>query len=414
MTLEKYSIGIGDRFGMEGVAQLRALQAAEKLGADVVPVWNKSNREHTIIGTEPHDTMKAAAAAVAAAGWKRPYYCDADHIGLGTVDRFLETCNFFTLDVADFIGKAPTGESADAFIRAMAPFRGTLQVPGMKNTVTVDDALLTSIAAKYLRAVQEAGATYRHIIARRDPAGFVAEMSLDEADVPQSPAELFFILAAVAQERIPLATVAPKFIGDFLKGIDYVGDVGRFEREFRDDLAVVRHAVNVFGLPAGLKLSVHTGSDKFSLYPVIRGAIRDLGAGLHLKTAGTTWLEEVIGIASEGGVALALMQELYAQAHARYEELCKPYATVIRIDRAQLPSPAEVRTWTAEQYVEALRHDPSCPRYNIHFRQFVHVSFRIAAEFGGRYTAMLQGCRGAIEQNVTMNLFERHLKPLFV
>ena len=103
-------------------------------------------------------------------------------------------------------------------------------------------------------------------------SAFVAEMSLDEADLPQTPAELFFILAAVAREGIPLQTIAPKFTGDFLKGIDYVGDAGAFERDFRDDLAVVQHAIGLFGLPANLKLSVHTGSDKFSLYPLMRKA----------------------------------------------------------------------------------------------------------------------------------------------
>ena len=375
MILEKYSIGIGDRFGMEGAAQVRALQKAGRDGVSLVPVWNKSNREHSIIGTNPNDTLLAAMAAVKATSWTKPFYLDADHIGLATLDKFIEPCNFFTIDVADVIGRPADQSAADAFLNAMHQFRGTLVIPGMHKPITVDDVLLNSIA---------------------------------------SPAKLFFILAAVAREGIPLQTIAPKFTGDFLKGIDYVGDTARFETEFRDHLAVVGRAISEFGLPASLKLSVHTGSDKFSLYPLIRRAILDFDAGLHLKTAGTTWLEEVIGLAGAGGDALLLAKEVYAIALTRYDELCKPYATVVRIDRSQLPDPADVQRWTSAQFVEALRHDRACPCYNFHFRQFMHVSFRIAAEMGERYLKMLREHRSTIEHNVTTNLYDRHLKPLFV
>ncbi|MBN2313593.1 MAG: hypothetical protein JXM79_06660, partial [Sedimentisphaerales bacterium] len=105
MILSKYSFGIGDRFGHQGKAQLSALMKANELGLDITPVWNKSNREHTIIGTTPADTRKEADDAVAARGYKGPYFVDADHIGLANVDAFIESSNFFTLDVADFITK---------------------------------------------------------------------------------------------------------------------------------------------------------------------------------------------------------------------------------------------------------------------------------------------------------------------
>jgi tagaturonate epimerase len=414
MILEKYSLGIGDRFGMEGVAQLRALQAAKEQGVLVVPVWNKSNREHTIIGTQPQDTLRAVTAAVATASWIDPFYLDADHIGLATLENFIGACNFFTLDVADLIGKPAPREDGERFLMAMAGFKGTLRIPGMGAPVIVDDTLLRSVVSKYLGAVTEAGRIYRSIASRVNEKTFVAEMSLDEADLPQTPAELFFILAAVAREGIPLQTIAPKFTGDFLKGIDYVGDISAFERDFRDDLAVVRHASTLFGLPANLKLSVHTGSDKFSLYPLMRKALRDHDAGLHLKTAGTTWLEEVIGIAATGGEGLRFVQELYGLALARYDELLRPYLTVVRIDRSRLPAPAEVQRWTAEQFVESLRHDQAALRYSTDLRQFLHVSFRIAAEAGEGYMNMLRRCRGAIERNVTTNLYDRHIKPLFI
>ena len=112
----------------------------------------------------------------------------------------------------------------------------------------------------------------------------------------------------------------------------------RFEREFNEDLAVVAFAVKQYGLPPTLKLSVHSGSDKFSLYGPIRRGLERFKAGVHLKTAGTTWLEEVIGLAEAGGNGLALAKEIYAGALEHVEELCAPYATVIDIDRRKLPA----------------------------------------------------------------------------
>jgi hypothetical protein len=237
---------------------------------------------------------------------------------------------------------------------------------------------------------------------------------MDETDAPQTPPELLVILAALADEGVPVQTIAPKFTGRFNKGVDYVGDVKQFETEFRDDLAVIAYAVKRYGLPANLKLSVHSGSDKFSIYGPIRRALRDTGAGLHLKTAGTTWLEEVIGLAESGGDGLALAKEIYAKALAKKDELCAPYATVIDIDAAKLPSTDTVAGWSSEQFTAALRHDPADPRFNPHLRQLVHVGFKVAAQLGDRYLKMLEACEEAVSRNVTTNLYERHLKPLFV
>jgi len=414
LEIEKYSIGIGDRFGKEGLAQLRAVQQAEKAGAVVVPVWNKSFREHSIIGTKPDDVRAEADAAARAGGWKHAYHVDADHIGVKTVDGFLGASDFFTLDVADYIGKAAPDDQIAAFARDMAPFRGQLRIPGVDGAFTVTDAVLENIGRRYLYAVSEAGRTYRHVAAAKGEGTFVTEVSVDEAMEPQLSFELFFILGAIAREKIPAQTIAPKFSGKFLKGIDYVGDVGTFAREFNDDLCVVKHAVDTFGLPPSLKISVHTGSDKFSLYPVIRKALAKSGAGLHLKTAGTTWLEEVIGVAQSGPKGLALAKSIYTGALGRYDELCKPYATVIEIDRAKLPPAAEVDRWDAAAFVSRLRHDQSCPDYDVNLRQLVHVSFRLAAEKGAEWHAALDAAREIAGRCVTDNLYDRHLKPLFV
>lgn len=414
MELGRYSLGIGDRFGREGRAQLRALEAARRSGVPITPVWNKSNREHTIIGTSPTDTRRSADEAVRAAGWTDAYFVDADHVGLATADRFIGACDFFTIDVADFVGQPPPAGAATDFLRVVSGFRGALRVPGLDAPIEVTGALLAGVASKYLSAVEEAGRVYGHICERKDPSGFIMEVSLDEAVTPQTPEEIFFILAAMAFRGVPVRTVAPKFSGAFLKGIDYVGDVDGFGREFEADLAVVEFAKKTFDLPRDLKLSVHSGSDKFSLYPVMHQAILARDAGLHLKTAGTTWLEETIGLAAAGGDGLRMAKDIYAGALARADELLRPYLAVVSIDRAQLPSAGEVASWDSREFVDALRHDPLCPRFNPHFRQLVHVSFKIAAEMGDRFTDLLIRYRETIEAHVTDNLLRRHIGPLFL
>jgi hypothetical protein len=413
MDLGRFSIGVGDRFGRQGRAQLAALERAAADGVAVTPVWNKSHREHTLIGTKPADARRAADAAVRAAGWARPYFCDADHIGLRTVEAFLDACDFFTIDVADAIGEPPEAAALDRFVRAHPDLARPLEVPGLARGLDLTPGTLAAAARACLRAAQEAGAIYRHIAAAKGAGRFVTEVSMDECRDPQSPGDLLVILAALADEGVPVDTIAPKFSGRFNKGVDYAGDVARFAREFADDLAVVAFAARRFGLPPGLKLSVHSGSDKFSLYGPIGEALRRSGAGLHLKTAGTTWLEEVAGLAEAGGEGLALARAIYREAFRRREELMRPYATVLDLDPARLPSPAEVDRWPGEAFVAALAHRPREPRFNPHFRQLLHVAFRVAAEAGDRYLAALDAAQAVVARNVAANLYERHLRPLF-
>ena len=414
MELGRFSLGMGDRFGREGVAQLGAIIKAGELGVDITPVWNKSNREHTIVGTTPADTRAAADAAVKAVGWTGPHRVDADHINLKTVSGFMAASDFFTVDVADFIGEAPAASDLAAFVAANRRFVGRLAIPGASLGFDVTEPSLAEIGRKYLVAVRQAAATYRRIAGVKGPGTFVTEVSMDESSEPQTPGELFFILAALAGDGVPVQTIAPKFTGRFNKGVDYVGEVGRFEREFGDDLAAIAHAVRTFALPPALKLSVHSGSDKFSLYAPMRRLLQARGAGVHLKTAGTTWLEEAAGLALAGGEGLALAKEIYGEALARYDEMCAPYATVIDIDRAKLPAPAVVAGWSGAQYAAALRHEPSNPAFNPHLRQLIHVGYKVAAEKGTRYLRALDANRAIVGRLVTANLFENHIRPLFL
>ncbi|MFO1500712.1 MAG: tagaturonate epimerase family protein, partial [Verrucomicrobiota bacterium] len=285
LTIEKFSFGIGDRFAHQAKAQLRACVMAAEQGALVVPVWNKSNREHLIVGSQPDSVREAAVAAVRALGWNGSYHVDADHIRLETVDRFIPSSDFFTIDVADSIGRAPDRGAVERFMAKHPELVGAIEIARIEKPFQTTRPEVLALAGKYLLAVQEAGRIYRHIAAAKGAGTFITEVSMDETDSPQTPPELLIILAALADEGIPLQTIAPKFTGRFNKGVDYVGDLVQFEKEFSQDLAVIAHAVHRYGLPATLKLSVHSGSDKFSLYPIIRRALPRFDAGLHLKTA---------------------------------------------------------------------------------------------------------------------------------
>lgn len=414
VKLPRFSVGVGDRFAHQAKAQLTACVNASKMGVEVVPVWNKSNREHTIIGSDPAQTRKAADAAVKELGWKSPYFLDADHINLTNVERFIKPCDFFTIDVAEEIGKAAKPEDVDAFVARHPELVGEVRIPRIAEPFHTDAGFVKGVANKFLAAVQEAGRIYRALVEAKGEGKFVPEVSMDETDSPQTPVELLIILAAIADEKIPIQTIAPKFTGRFNKGVDYVGDVAQFAKEFEEDVAAIAFAVKRYGLPENLKLSVHSGSDKFSIYAAIHGAVVKFDAGVHLKTAGTTWLEELIGLAEAGGSGLALAKEVYREAYAHEEELCKPYATVIDIDPSKLPKPEEVDGWTSEQFTSALRHDQRNPAYNPSFRQLLHVGFKVAAKMGERYTKELEANEDVIAKNVTENLWERHIKPVFL
>jgi hypothetical protein len=414
LRLDKYSFGVGDRFAHQAKAQLQACMQAGTQGIDVIPVWNKSHREHTIVGSTPPSVQAAAKAAVEELNWTRPFHIDADHIRLDTVDPFIETSDFYTLDVADAIGQPAKPEDVQAFVDRHPELVGNLSIPGIEEAFSTNRADIEKVAGKYLNAVQEAAALYRHIEAAKGAGTFITEVSMDETDSPQTPPELLVILAAIADEKIPAQTIAPKFTGRFNKGVDYVGDVAQFEKEFNEDLAVIAHAVKQYALPDNLKLSIHSGSDKFSIYGPIRRALAQSGAGIHVKTAGTNWLEEVIGLAESGGAGLEMAKEICDGALDHIDALCAPYATVIDIDPARLPSKEKVRGWTSEQFVAALRHDQSCVQYNSSLRQLIHVGYKVAAKMGNRYLDMLVACETSVARNVTENLYERHLKPLFI
>jgi hypothetical protein len=311
------------------------------------------------------------------------------------------------------MGQEAAQADVDDFVARHADLIGTHSIGGLPEPVVLTRSALEAIVRDTLLAVRQAGVLYRHILAKRGSSDFITEISMDETSQPQTPEKLLVILAAIADEEIPAQTIAPKFTGRFNKGVDYVGDPEVFGREFDKDACVVRYAAKRFGLPESLKLSIHSGSDKFSLYPYVAQTLKTRGVGVHLKTAGTTWLEEVAGLAAAGGEGLGVAKEIYARALPRFDELCAPYATVIDIRTERLPQIHDVMLWDGERFVSELRHVQSHPCFNRDFRQFMHVSFKVAAEMGALYQNSLAVNEAVVSRHVTENIYDRHLLPIF-
>jgi hypothetical protein len=411
--LGKYSFGLGDRFGHQAPAQLKAIIAASKEGIEITPVWNKSNREHTTIGTEPSDVRLEADLATKNASFNKPYYVDADHINLDSVERFIEPCDFFTIDVASFIGKkAGEGEIAE-FITGSKKYSEEIKISGTKQSIKTSPRQLREIAEKYLFAAIKAWDIYRRIEKVKGKGNFITEVSMDEVAMPQTPVDLFFILKMLASENIPVQTIAPKFSGRFNKGVDYTGDPLLFAREFEADLKIIEFAINEFGLPENLKMSIHSGSDKFAIYPHIGSLIKKYDKGIHVKTAGTTWLEEVNGLALAGGEPLDFVKDLYFKSLDNIEDLCAPYSDVIDINVSSLPSKQDVAKWNGKKFSDRILHNKENKLYNPDMRQLLHVAYKIAAHEIDEYFRLIEANEQIISECVYENIYNRHICRLF-
>ncbi len=412
-TLGKYSFGLGDRFGHQGSAQLKAIIEASRHGIEITPVWNKSNREHLTIGTQPADVRIEADQVTRLAGFSKDYFVDADHVNFDTVDRFIGSSDFFTIDVASYIGKKAEESEIMEFVSAAGKYEGGIRIPGIANDFNIPSNQLRQIAEKYLFAAKKARDIYGKIEKIKGSGNFITEVSMDEVPVPQTPVELFFILRMLASENIPLQTIAPKFSGRFNKGVDYVGNPADFAEEFESDLKVIDFAVREFGLPENLKMSIHSGSDKFAIYPLIGSIITRFNRGIHIKTAGTTWLEEVIGLASSGGDGLKFVKEIYYESLDMIGELCAPYADVIDIRGDHLPSKVTVSAWDSSKFTSALRHVPDNPDYNSDMRQLIHVAYKLAAHKMDSFFKLLDSNEDHVSEAVYENIYNRHICRLF-
>ena len=238
---------------------------------------------------------------------------------------------------------------------------------------------------------------------------------MDETDRAQSPVELLIILAAIADEGIPVQTIAPKFSGRFNKGVDYVGDVAQFEREMALDVAAIAYAVKQYGLPDNLKLSVHSGSDKFSIYP---GDSRDHEA-LQRGRAPEDRGNHVAGRADRAGRSRRRRDWRWPRKFMpRRWRIAKSSArpmprssTSIRPNCLRPMKCAAGRRSSTLRRCGMWKRDPA---YNPSVRQLLHVGFKIAAKMGPRYLDLLEANEAVIAKNVTENLYDRHIAPVFL
>ncbi len=329
------SFGFGDRIGLATPGHVRALL---KHGGDIRPIFaQQSIREMTRTGRSPERVM-ADALQAAAAGYNGPQGADADHLKTPQdIDRTAAAgFVFFTLDPSDHVDPhaddAPGDVLAEKF-KAVADevdwldaYRGkSVRLP-TGTTLQFDSLTLQRAAVKYGRAINHAVALSAHVARTCARLGreHEIELSVDETPQPTTLAEHYIIAGQCLSRGMKLVSLAPRFVGDFEKGVDYKGDVAAFERSLADHAAIAR-------LLGPYKLSLHSGSDKLSIY----GALARLTEGrFHVKTAGTSYLEALRVVARHDARLFTALIE-FARAH--YEADRATYHVSATLDGVPAP-----------------------------------------------------------------------------
>jgi len=402
------SFGFGDRLGLATPGHVRALKSA---GGSIFPVFaQQSARELTRTARTARDVLDAATFGAFAEGWTGPQGADADHLKTtADIDAYLAAgFTMFTIDPGEHVGQLAT-DAAPADLRArfdalpwseleetpaglMARYEGrTFDIEGCSIGFSRED--LAAAAIKYARAVVHVTKMYRHLVSAAGTRVVELEVSVDETDTPTSPAEHVFVAHELRRLGVRWASLAPRLVGRFEKGVDYIGDAGTFEAEWAIHAAIAR----VLG---PYKLSLHSGSDKFSLYEAVAAQTRGI---VHVKTAGTSWLEALRTLATGDA---PLFRELYRFARAHYDVDRASYHVSARLDAAPDPS-----TLADEQLPALLDH--------FHVRQVLHVTFgsiltaRDSSGSSRFFTRIMTDLRGRAEEYAA-NLethFCKHLAP---
>ena len=333
------SVGLGDRLGLATPGHIEALRA---VGGSISPVFaQQSIREMERTGRTPQEVMDDATWGVFAEGWREGFGADADH--LKTVDH-VDSCvaagyTFFTFDPGEHVNdRAESADSAtlqnmvdelpwelleDNKQDLMSRYAGrNLDIEGHK--IILDDVHIARAAAKYGKAVAHTVALYRHLKDAMADRPFEVEVSVDETDSPTTHIQHVYIAGELSRLGVQWVSLAPRYVGRFEKGVDYIGSLEEFERDFAVHAAVARR----YG---PYKLSLHSGSDKFSVYPV---AVRHTRGMVHLKTAGTSYLEALRTLAT---LDPPFFRELYAFSRERFEEDRASYHISASLDKAAAP-----------------------------------------------------------------------------
>lgn len=396
------SFGFGDRLGLATPGHVDALRSADPDGRFAPIFAQQSVRENARLHRTPQEVMTAAIWGVFATGWRAPWGADADHVKeVAHIAPFVAAgYTFYTIDPSDHVDNDAQTDPIDtlrAKVDALpwaqlgtdyATLQGTyasqlLELDGM--AFAFDEETLLRGLAKYGRALAHVLTISDALRAALDGKPFDLEMSVDETDTPTSVQEHFFIANELLRRDVPVVSLAPRFVGKFQKGVDYMGDLMLFESELARHVAVMRH----FGR---YKLSIHTGSDKFSIYPLIA---QYAGAQVHVKTAGTSYLEALRIMAVEDP---ALFRRMLDTGHAHYEHDKKSYFLDCRPEN--VPASADL----ADADLPALLDQFDA-------RQLLHVTFgSILDAHGDELRAFLVAhpveYRAALEKH-----FVRHLAP---
>jgi hypothetical protein len=392
--------GCGDRLGLATPGHIRAIRRST-----MRPILaQQSIRENARTGRTPQEVMDDAMWGVFQEGWRDGFGADADHLKT-TAD--IDICaaagyTFYTIDPGDSVDNAAqtaSGGALDERVAALpwdvldsSPVDVQQRLAG--RAVDLDDFSLTlsreevmRAAAKYGRAVAQTVLMFRHLAGVMGDRPFELEMSVDETETVTTLAEHIYIAAELKRLAVRWVSLAPRYVGSFEKGVDYLGDLAQFERSFAGHVAVAK----AFG---PYKLSLHSGSDKFSIYPI---AARVAGELVHLKTAGTSYLEALRAIALTNP---GLFREMAAFALERYPA-----------DRASYHVSAEA------EKVPAIAHLPDAGLVTLlddfHGRQVLHVTFGSVlnhAPFRDRFFSSLRRHEEIYYQILEAH-FDQHLQP---
>jgi hypothetical protein len=377
------TFGFGDRLGLATAGHIAAVR-----GTKFAPVFaQQSVRENERTRRTPQQVMDDAKRAIEAAGWDLPWGADADHLKtLEDLAPFVEAgYTFFTVDPGGYVDNMADTDSADVLSQKIREAAwdelSALYLDGVGERVwgQFEPETLRRAIVKYGRAIQHTVAMFTRLSQMKDEFDF--EVSVDETDSPTTPLEHFFIANELTRLSVRFTSLAPRFIGRFEKGVDYIGDLGALDAAFAKHAAVTAHFRTY-------KLSLHSGSDKFSVYPLIA---KHWGDRIHVKTAGTSYLEALRVLAT---YTPDLFLKIYSLGYERYEIDKRTYHVSAQLER--LPSTDDL---------PSLLND-------FHARQMLHVTFGSAlARFGAELKDTLVRYETAYREGLQAHL-EKHLRLL--
>ena len=400
------SIGLGDRLGLATPGHVRAVR-----GTGYVPMLaQQSIREMTRTRRSPQDVIDDATWGVLESGWRDGFGADADHLkDPDDLDRCAEAgFTFFTIDPGEYVDNEAAGAAPDALA---AKFEG-LPWPALETSaadtrhayaavredlggeaLAFDADTLHRAAAKYGGAVAHTAAMYRRLVERLGEGRFELEVSVDETDTPTSPADHYYVAKELSRLGVRWVSLAPRFVGRFEKGVDFIGDLAELQRTFAAHLAVAARFGNY-------KISLHSGSDKFSVYEM---AARHAGKRMHVKTAGTSYLEALRVIAEK---EIRLFREILDFARCRYEADKASYPVSANLNR--VPISCVLADW----HLAGLLNQFDA-------RQVLHVTYGsvLAAEGGKRFREPMLAALKTHEEAYAEALAKhigRHLAPFLV